>query len=138
MLFRRAAALPRFCLLYLSRVQHALNPAGTLTSPVRIVNAGSRVWGSAWAGGGSVRGGGGEDTREDDGEEEDELLRAPPLLPFDAQRVLVLHPDVRRPAGTKPRSTGNWFGESGDRAGKAEGAGTWRRKRACATGRLRD
>lgn len=106
MLFLRAAALPGFWLPRVRRVQHALSSAGALPSPVRTVHAGSRVWGSAWAGGGPVRGGDGEDRREDEEEEEDELLRAPPLLPLDAQRVCVLHPDVRRPAGKKPRNTG--------------------------------
>lgn len=106
MLFRRAAALPGFWLLCVRRVQNALSPTETLPSPVGTVNAGTRVWGSAWAGSGPVRGGGGEDPREDEEKEEDELLRAPPLLPLDAQRVCVLHPDVRRQAGKKRRSTG--------------------------------
>lgn len=104
MLFPRAAALPGIWLLRVRRVQHALSLAGTLPSPLRAVRAGSRALGSVWAGGGPVRGGGRENARED--EEEEELLRVPPLLPFDAQRVCVLHPDVRRPAGKTPRSTG--------------------------------
>lgn len=119
------------------RVQHSVSPAGTLTSPVRIFNSGSRVWVSAWAGGGPVRGGGGEDTREDGEKEEDELLRAPPLLPFDAQRVLVLHPDVRRPAGKKPQSTGNWLGEEWGPIREA-GRGGDLKKRGSATRRPPD
>lgn len=106
MLFLRAAVLPGFWLPRVRRVQLVRSPAVTLPSPVRTVHAGSRVWGSAWAGGGPVRGGGEEYPREDEEEEEDELLRAPPLLPLDTQRVCVLHPDVKRPAGKKPRSTG--------------------------------
>ncbi|XP_052024429.1 putative GTP-binding protein 6 isoform X4 [Apodemus sylvaticus] len=108
MLFLRAAALPGFWLLCVRRVQHALSPTETRPSPVRTVNAGIRVWGSAWAGGGPVRGGGGEDSHEDEEKEEDELLRAPPLLPSEAQRVFVLHPDVRRQPGKKRRSTAEW------------------------------
>ncbi|NP_660129.2 putative GTP-binding protein 6 [Mus musculus] len=108
MLFLRAAVLPGFWLPRVRRVQLVRSPAVTLPSPVRTVHAGSRVWGSAWAGGGPVRGGGEEDPREDEEEEEDELLRAPPLLPLDTQRVCVLHPDVKRPAGKKPRSTAEW------------------------------
>lgn len=123
MLFPRVAALPGIWLLRVRRVQHALSLAGTLPRPVRAVSAGSRALGSVWASDGPVRGGGREDPREDE-EEEDELLRVPPLLPFDAQRVCVLHPDVKRRAGKTPRSTGNRYGESGDRVGKPEGAGT--------------
>ncbi|XP_038945575.1 putative GTP-binding protein 6 isoform X2 [Rattus norvegicus] len=103
MLFPRVAALPGIWLLRVRRVQHALSLAGTLPRPVRAVSAGSRALGSVWASDGPVRGGGPEDPRED--EEEEELLRVPPLLPFDAQRVCVLHPDVKRPAGKTPRST---------------------------------
>lgn len=107
MLFPRVAALPGIWLLRVRRVQHALSLAGTLPRPVRAVSAGSRALGSVWASDGPVRGGGREDPREDE-EEEDELLRVPPLLPFDAQRVCVLHPDVKRPAGKTPRSTAEW------------------------------
>nr|XP_038945573.1 putative GTP-binding protein 6 isoform X2 [Rattus norvegicus] len=106
MLFPRVAALPGIWLLRVRRVQHALSLAGTLPRPVRAVSAGSRALGSVWASDGPVRGGGPEDPRED--EEEEELLRVPPLLPFDAQRVCVLHPDVKRPAGKTPRSTAEW------------------------------
>lgn len=95
MLFPRVAALPGIWLLRVRRVQHALSLAGTLPRPVRAVSAGSRALGSVWASDGPVRGRGPEDPRED--EEEEELLRVPPLLPFDAQRVCVLHPDVKPP-----------------------------------------
>lgn len=124
MLFLRAVALPGFWLQCVRCIRHSRSPAGTLPCPARIVNAGIRIWGSAWTGGGPERGGGGEDAREDEEEDEEELLRAPPLLPFDAQRVCVLHPDVRRPAGKKSRSTGKGWGESADRGGRPEGAGT--------------
>ncbi|XP_051000020.1 putative GTP-binding protein 6 [Acomys russatus] len=111
MLSMRAAILSGLRILRASRVIHA---GARPPCPARNVSAGARGTDSAWAG--RARGSweerrGKEQGEEDEDErrlreEEEELLSdEPPLLPVAAQRVCILHPDVRGPAGRTPRPT---------------------------------
>ncbi|XP_049978167.1 putative GTP-binding protein 6 [Alexandromys fortis] len=69
-------------------------------SPCGGVRSGSHV--RSWESGAGVVG---EDAEEPEEEEEEELLSREPLLPAAAQRVCVLHPDVRGRAGRKAHDT---------------------------------
>ncbi|KAH0505724.1 GTP-binding protein, chloroplastic [Microtus ochrogaster] len=71
-----------------------------IRSPCGGVRSGSHV--RSWETGAGVVG---EDAEEPEEEEEEELLSGEPLLPAAAQRVCVLHPDVRGRAGRKAHDT---------------------------------
>lgn len=58
----------------------------------------------------------GEEPEEEE-EEEEELLSREPLLPAAAQRVCVLHPEVRGRAGRKVHDTGQRKGAGWEETG---------------------
>nr|XP_048280681.1 putative GTP-binding protein 6 isoform X2 [Myodes glareolus] len=74
-----------------------------IRSPCGRIRSGSHV--RSWESRAGVVREDGEEPEEEEEEEEEELLSREPLLPAAAQRVCVLHPDVRGRAGRKAHDT---------------------------------